>query len=307
MVQRDPDQKRPSLHGRLSFTFRAEGDREQHYCFRILGHTHAIAFQSRLRAAMTAAGVDRALKFRHLFILRRGDPPSGAKTVETGRKFLEAGGKFVAPTDDDLRCSWRCAAMTARDLARIRRLAAQRRPLFDTPLFKAAGLCPPHFLQRRRGVKAGDQKRPAAKPAFRSTQAAGPQRGRSPSPRRGSGRPRGARNAEARPAQAPSRAAAPLKSAKSRSAAAMRMARSANRGSADLLSRHVAILAGSGSGKTVLLRRIVEEAALLGIPSIVLDTNNDLVRLGDAWPERPPGFSDEDAAKAQPIARGSRS
>ena len=35
-VQLDPDQKRPSLHGRLSFTFHDEGDREQHYCFRII-------------------------------------------------------------------------------------------------------------------------------------------------------------------------------------------------------------------------------------------------------------------------------
>ena len=64
VVQRDPDQKRPSLHGRLSFTFRSEGDREQHYCFRIIGHTHATAFQSRLKAAMTASGIDTALKFR---------------------------------------------------------------------------------------------------------------------------------------------------------------------------------------------------------------------------------------------------
>jgi len=67
---------------------------------------------------------------------------------------------------------------------------------------------------------------------------------------------------------------------------------------ADLLPRHVAILAGTGSGKTVLLRRIVEEAALLGVPAIVLDVNNDLSRLGAAWPSRPDGFSDDDMAKA---------
>jgi hypothetical protein len=48
----------------------------------------------------------------------------------------------------------------------------------------------------------------------------------------------------------------------------------------------------------VFLRRIVEEAALLDIPAIVLDINNDLSRLGDEWPTRPDGFSDEDAAKA---------
>jgi hypothetical protein len=66
-----------------------------------------------------------------------------------------------------------------------------------------------------------------------------------------------------------------------------------------LLRRHTAIIAGSGSGKTVLLRRIVEEAALAGIPSIVVDPNNDLSRLGDAWPTRPHNFSAEDDAKAQ--------
>jgi len=70
------------------------------------------------------------------------------------------------------------------------------------------------------------------------------------------------------------------------------------------LSSHIAILAGSGSGKTVLLRRIIEEAALRGIPSIVLDPNNDLSRLGDAWPTRPEMWSDEDSAQADAYHAG---
>ena len=69
-----------------------------------------------------------------------------------------------------------------------------------------------------------------------------------------------------------------------------------------LLPRHTAIIAGAGSGKTVLLRRIVEEAALAGIPAIVIDPNNDLSRLGDAWPQRPAAFTDEDDAKAKRYA-----
>ncbi|MFI9380720.1 helicase HerA domain-containing protein [Kutzneria sp. NPDC052558] len=65
------------------------------------------------------------------------------------------------------------------------------------------------------------------------------------------------------------------------------------------LRKHVMIFAGSGSGKTVLLRRIVEECALRGVSAIVLDPNNDLARLGDAWPEPPQGWGpgDEDSAK----------
>ncbi|MDQ7804475.1 DUF87 domain-containing protein [Amycolatopsis sp. A133] len=65
------------------------------------------------------------------------------------------------------------------------------------------------------------------------------------------------------------------------------------------LRKHAAVFAGSGSGKTVLLRRIVEECALLGVSAIVLDPNNDLARLGDAWPEPPEGWGPDDAQLAK--------
>ncbi|HIV59099.1 MAG TPA: DUF87 domain-containing protein, partial [Candidatus Stackebrandtia faecavium] len=51
------------------------------------------------------------------------------------------------------------------------------------------------------------------------------------------------------------------------------------------LCKHVSIFAGSGSGKTVLIRRMIEECALRGISTIALDPNNDLARLGEAPPE----------------------
>ncbi|GLZ41933.1 DUF87 domain-containing protein [Actinokineospora sp. NBRC 105648] len=65
------------------------------------------------------------------------------------------------------------------------------------------------------------------------------------------------------------------------------------------LRKHAVVFAGSGSGKTVLLRRIVEECALLGVSAIVLDPNNDLSRLGDAWPEAPGAWGPGDAEAAQ--------
>jgi hypothetical protein len=49
----------------------------------------------------------------------------------------------------------------------------------------------------------------------------------------------------------------------------------------------------------VLLRRIIEECALLGVSAIVLDPNNDLARLGDAWPEPPGGWKNGDAELAE--------
>jgi hypothetical protein len=296
-VQRDPDQKRPSLHGRLSFIFHGEGDREEHYCFRILGHTQAIAFQTRLRAAMTASGIDTALKFRHLFILRRGDPPGGPKTAALVDQFKRAGGRFMAPADDDLRIFVALVKMQGLELPGFEAWLRRERPLFKSRLFQAAGLCPPPFLVPPTSTNPGrppDSPPPTPPPPDRSPTGVHPAPTHPPT-----GSP-----AETPPAStvAPRQTTPPASSERlipighryerGVSGAAVTLA-------ADLLPRHVAVLAGPGSGKTVLMRRIVEEAALLGIPSIVLDPNNDLSRLGDAWPARPESWSDEDAAKAQ--------
>lgn len=66
----------------------------------------------------------------------------------------------------------------------------------------------------------------------------------------------------------------------------------------EALRKHTVIFAGSGSGKTVLIRRLVEECALHGVSAIVLDPNNDLARLGTPWPAPPPQWGPGDAAKA---------
>ncbi|MFC4335758.1 ATP-binding protein [Salininema proteolyticum] len=65
------------------------------------------------------------------------------------------------------------------------------------------------------------------------------------------------------------------------------------------LCRHTAVFAASGSGKTVLLKRMIEECALQGISAIVLDPNNDMSQLGDPWRETPPQWTRADAAKAR--------
>lgn len=65
------------------------------------------------------------------------------------------------------------------------------------------------------------------------------------------------------------------------------------------LRKHAAVFAGSGSGKTVFIRRLVEECALLGVSSIVIDLNNDLARLGDAWPQAPESWGSGDQEKAK--------
>ncbi|GAA5068130.1 hypothetical protein HNP84_008316 [Thermocatellispora tengchongensis] len=72
----------------------------------------------------------------------------------------------------------------------------------------------------------------------------------------------------------------------------------------EALRRHTAIFAGSGSGKTVLIRRLVEECALQGVSAIVLDPNNDLARLGEAWPEPPAYWEEGDAERAARYLEG---
>jgi DNA helicase HerA-like ATPase len=69
------------------------------------------------------------------------------------------------------------------------------------------------------------------------------------------------------------------------------------------LTRHVVIRAGSGGGKTVLIKRLVEEAALAGVSSIVIDSARDLSFLGDRWPEKPEGWLEGDAERADRYLR----
>jgi hypothetical protein len=65
------------------------------------------------------------------------------------------------------------------------------------------------------------------------------------------------------------------------------------------LRKHTIVLAGAGSGKTTLLERIVQEAALLGVPSIIVDVGGELSLLGAPWPSAPDGWRAGDADKAR--------
>ena len=46
-----------------------------------------------------------------------------------------------------------------------------------------------------------------------------------------------------------------------------------------VLARHAAMLGSTGSGKTVMAKTVIEEAAIAGIPSLILDPQGDLARL----------------------------
>jgi len=290
-AQRDPDQKRPSLHGRVSFTFHDEGDREQHYCFRIIEHANSIAFQSRLKAAMTASGIDTALKFRHLYVLRTSPLPTGKKTEALLDQFRKAGGKIIAPAEKDLRVFAALQSLAKLDNIEFEAWLRSKKPLFETDFFKSVELAPPPFLSGNEPTSPGGGGGNGQPPKGGSTSS-------EPGENAGLKQDAKASGAKSQPKSEAGSASGPR---------LIPLGRRFERGQvgdpvsldAALLPRHVAIIAGSGSGKTVLLRRIVEEAALLGVPAIVLDINNDLSRLGDRWPETPADMSAEDAGRAE--------
>ncbi|MCF6199143.1 MAG: ATP-binding protein [Hyphomicrobiaceae bacterium] len=267
-VDGDLDQQRPALHGRLRFIHRGENDREEHYCFRVLNLDHAVAFQTRLKAAVTASGIDRDLSFRRLFILRNSPAPSGKVTAQRVSEFENDGGRFLPLGADDLRTMVALKQMLHQAPDGFDDWLKERRPLCDTVLFRDAGLC-------EVGQPVKISKRPLSSPVTAQSSIDAPLSTIAP--------------AEQSPVENKNAIPVGIAADASGSAYAIPL---------DMLPRHTAILAGSGSGKTVLLRRIIEEAVLQGIPAIVLDTNNDLARLGDRWPERPSAFSEQDAEKA---------
>jgi len=287
------DERRPALHSRLTFTFHSEADMERHYCFRVIGHSHALSVQARLRAAMTASGIDKKLPFRQLFILRDAEFPTGKVTNELKARFLADGGTCVAVTSDDLRTFVALRELNAAKLEGFVAWLQSTTPLCRTSFFRSVGLCPPP-LSVAAPVEA-KARGTVATPAPASTDDPVSTIPKSEKPSDYDG------DAEAKPRGQPPGAE------KSNADAAIAIGHRLEGGGegriemlpASVLTRHTAIFAGSGSGKTVLLRRIVEEAALLGIPAIVLDTNNDLARLGQAWPTRPTAFRDQDAEHAQ--------
>ena len=278
---------RPALHARLTFTFHDQNELEKHYCFRVLAHASALSVQPRLRAAMTDAGLDKKLPFRHLFIVRNGPMPGGKVTRQLTDKLLGDGGVIVPLAADDLNTFAALREMDAAKVAGFDAWLRENKPLCDTAFFKTVGLCPPPVSLTE---AASGRPEPIAPEPVAPSVLADSNPVEEPEP--------AAPPKETVPAQAPLSAAIPL---------GHRIQGGGTGPMVELpvplLTRHTAIFAGSGSGKTVLLRRIVEEAALRGVPAIVLDTNNDLARLGVSWPERPASFTDADVAEAARYTR----
>ncbi|MDT5176996.1 MAG: hypothetical protein QOJ95_1194 [Mycobacterium sp.] len=260
-----PPARQAHLHGRLRQSLDARGDDERHWGFRAIASTNAVAAQSRIKNAFSAAGFGTNLNKRKLFLLRNSPWPSGAKTASLVADFEEAGGRTLVLSEDDLRT-----------LSALRDLIIDNDPEL------------PGWLQARK---------PAHGLAFLRDalgEGAGPMPTEVPEP-----------EPVVEPEPEPEPWAKRLRKEVPSEHVTTAVPLGLDDTSGELLSvellalrKHTAIFAGSGSGKTVLIRRLIEECARRGVSSIVLDPNNDLARLGLPWTDPPPGWEPADTPRA---------
>jgi len=273
--------KKPALHARLRRILDDRTGDEEHWAFLALAEQHYNAELSRLRNACVAAGLAQGVARRKLFILRNeawSNTPQRRKAVQ---EFVAAGGRTLPVGDDDLRSLVALRTLLAEEPAGLQGWLADRRPAAHIALLASA-----LATAGRDGLPGAPQA-----PAEQDERHGGQQR-----PHRGD-----ARLAPAEQDEVPSE---PLESVDSRGlGTGIRLGSDFDGGTPLVvelaaLRKHVAIFAGSGSGKTVFIRRLVEECARRGVSAIVLDPNKDLARLSDPWPAPPDAWSDGDAAAA---------
>jgi hypothetical protein len=271
-----PPGPKPALHARLRRTLDETTDDEMTWGFRAIASDHARAALTRLRAARTEAGLEAGMEKRKLIVLRNTRWSSGPKTAAETAEFEAAGGLSLLITRDDLKTFAALDALTRQPDPGFLQWLIARRPAGHSELFQRV-FAELDQAPRRRKVD----------------RTAGPVR---------------TEIAVADPEEAVDRPEDDQRRQESGSGEPVVPIGTGVEYSFNvplrLLRKHTVAFAGSGSGKTVLLRRLIEECALHGVSSIVLDPNNDLARLGDPWPESPPYWGPGDEAKAREYITG---
>jgi hypothetical protein len=267
IAERDEDQsytcdpppgRHVALHARLRHSLDRATEDERHWAFRAIAATNTVAAQNRIKKAWSATGLGMGSDRRQLLLLRNSSWPAGPKTAQLVDDFHRAGGRTVAMSHDDIRTMTALRDLIGEDPAELSSWLRVRRPAHGLTMLREA------LDDGGDAAPPVDVTAPESVPDTAVTEP----------------------DVEDDVADT----ALPL-GADIRSGATV---------SVDLaaLRKHVAIFAGTGSGKTVLIRRLVEECALRGVSSIVLDPNNDLARLGTGWPERPDGWRNSDNRRA---------
>ncbi len=268
------------LHARLRLIHHDQNEREEHFSVRAIQWTNDRAFQSRLKAALTQSGIDRNLNFRRLTVIRSFPNPNGPASKRLLADFERHGGALAAPSEDDIRTLGALHQLKTRKDADLTRWLKDRRPA------SALGLI--QTIVGRHPLLSGE---PAQAPPTKGETK--PIKEQKPPSHNSNGKSGPATTGEHTPPPSPDvriPLGRKLQSGTPRETVELPI---------KLLDKHALILAGSGSGKTVLLKRLIEEAALAGVPSIVIDHANDLATLGEPWPAPPGNWTDDDHRKAE--------
>ncbi|MCT2587009.1 helicase HerA domain-containing protein [Actinophytocola gossypii] len=252
------------LHARLRRTLDEETEDEAHWSFRAIAHGNAIAAQARLRDARIESAL-RPDHTRELVVLRNAPWPSGKVTAKKLAEFKESGGRDLPVTDDDLRTFRALETLLREKPAGLEAWLVARKPASRTELLD--NVLGKQVEPEPENPSWAEPERPAPiwTPPVEAVPEVDPHLVTL-----------GETMADDSPVQV----------------------------SLESLRKHTAIFAGTGSGKTVLIRRLVEECALRGVSAIVLDPNNDLARLGDPWPSPPLGWRPGDAQLAAEYLAG---
>ncbi|WP_405433215.1 helicase HerA domain-containing protein [Micromonospora sp. NBC_00617] len=279
----------PSMHAWLRESLDETTEDEAHWSFRALSHTHHRAVQARIERLRQLVGLDPSIDKRRAVLLRNAGWPTGPVTRRLVREFEAAGGLITMVSTDDLRTFAGLAVLLDENAPALDDWLRLRRPAGNTALFRTVFGPPP-------GTAAAQPPGPG-RPAGPSDQP-GPS---DPAPREVGDRDPG-RTASDEPSGV-------VSCAETTGGAGLLLGTVVETGVSirvplESLRKHTVIFAGSGSGKTVLIRRLIEECALQGVSTIVLDPNNDLARLGDPWPEAPPSWQPGDAERAAAYLHG---
>lgn len=307
-----PVEAKPALHARLRRTLDEETEDEAHWAFRGIAHTHHRAVQARLRNARAEAAL-RPDGTRELLVLRNASWPRGPVTTRDVASLKEAGGRDLPITDDDLRTFRALEQLLADKPAGLEAWLLARRPatateLLDTVLGKQVENPEPG------GATWTEPDSPAG-PWQQPQDRVQPPRPPEPAGRSwfepvpGKGLPPTAGDRASATWTAPPRSGTDATPTGADDPLVITVGETMADSTPvtvtlESLRKHTSIFAGTGSGKTVLIRRLVEECALRGVSAIVLDPNNDLARLGDPWPAPPPGWRAGDPERAREYLAG---
>ena len=281
MTVDEPGGVKAAVSARLRVILDPQREDEVHWSFRAIPQAHGRAQLARLQAAATGAGVGPQ---RHLVVLRNTQWSPGKKTQEVLQTLEDGAGTVARLTEADMRT-----------LHALYRLEAERPKGLDAWLRSRKPASRTELLRHITLPGSSDPTPPDA-PIREGPLGSAPnaETGHSAAPENGRADTAGANGAGTklfdRKRDVP--------------AGHILLGRTPGDGAAitlplEDLRRHAVVFAGSGSGKTVLLRRIIEECALKGVSSIVLDPNNDMVRLAMAQTSAHPGWVPGDTALAE--------